>query len=147
MTLPADYLDQLRGSYPKRDGGQGLGAVPRLVAKAIADGATWETILLGVQNYAIHCARKGIAGTEYVMQLRTFVGRDAHYEEFAVLEVRSPAQIASVMRLEAATRKATAAGFRSPRLNEPLEVYESCLRDHEREQTRGVGQPKFQVVR
>ena len=144
--LPADYLDQLKVAYPKRDGGNGWGAVPRLVNQAIANGAVWERILAGVKNYAIHCKRKGMVGTEFVMQARTFLGRDWHFDEWADMDMRSASEIAADKAREHVMARAKQSGFRNQLPAEPDFRYEAALRDHERS-IAPRAEPKFQVVK
>lgn len=111
--LPADWLDQLKAAYPKRDGGgDGKKIVTRLVLKAVAEGAEWERILRGAQNYARYCGRKGFTGTEYVMMLQTFVGRDWHFDDWADKDLRTPAQKREDAEREALTMRAQALGHK-----------------------------------
>ncbi len=118
--LPDDWLKQLRDAYPKRDGGgDSPRAITRLVGQAIANGATWEQILKGAQNYAIYCQRKGQVGTEFVQMLQTFVGRDWHFERWATEDMRTPAEKAQERLLAGLKERAAKVGFRDPRPHEP----------------------------
>jgi hypothetical protein len=143
VALPADFLEQLRAAYPKRDGGgDGRKIVTRLVQQAIANGATWDRILLGAQNYATHCARKGKAGTEYCMMLQTFVGRDWHFDDWAAMEMRTPHQIAQEARWGDLERRAVALGFttvdRARGYDVALRAVEEAERANERKVTQGL---------
>lgn len=91
--LPPDWLSRLRELYPRRDGGQGWPKLQRLIPAAMSKGADWERILEGTRRYRTWCARKGLIGTEYVMQAATFYGRDCHWDEWADYDLRSEAQI------------------------------------------------------
>jgi hypothetical protein len=131
--LPDDWLEQLRATYPKRDGGGAAPkAVTRLVNQAIANGAQWERILKGAENYRIHCGRKGMTGTEYVMMLQTFVGRDWHFEEWADQDMRTAAQVAEDRAKQALLHRAASVGFRQPIPGEPPYRYEEALKEAER---------------
>src|SRR6478736_5590898 len=125
-------IAELKAGYPKRDGGHGWGSVPRLLEKALAEGATWERIVIGTHNYARHCQRKGMVGTEYVMQARTFYGRDQHWEEWADLDVRSPAQIAADTRWTQLETRAKALGFNTVDRARGYAVAERAVEDAEK---------------
>lgn len=149
MTLPADFLDQLRATYPKRDGAQGWSAIPRLFAAYTAPGE-WETILLGTKQYALHCSRKGMVSTEYVMQARTFYGRDRHWQEWAEMDMRSPSQIAADAKWDGLERRARALGFttvdRLRGYDVALAAVEKAERDNERRVIDRAGL-RLQVVK
>jgi len=130
--LPDNWLEQIRSAYPKRDGGNGWHALPRLVGQALANGATWERMIAGVKNYAIHCQRKGMVGTEFVLQARTFLGRDWHFDEWADQDMRSPAEKAADRAREALLLRAAKAGFRAQIPGEPDYRYEEALKEAER---------------
>ncbi len=108
--LPPDYLKQLKEAYPKRDGNNVWSAVPRLIATYAPD-ADWNEMLLGTQNYYRHCGRKAMIGSEYVMQAKTFYGRDLHWQEWATLDLRTPQQIAEDTRWRQLEDRARALGF------------------------------------
>jgi hypothetical protein len=69
-----ELFQQIKSLYPKRSGGQGWGHVPKLLARAVAQGATQEEILEGVRAYRRWCDFTGKTGTEYVKQASTFFG-------------------------------------------------------------------------
>ncbi len=141
-----DVLGVLKSLYPKRDGGQGWGAVTRLIDRAVAGGADMERVMLGTKNYATHCRRKGMLGTEFVMQARTFYGRDQHWEEWADQDMRSAAEIAADRAREALVQRAARISFRPPNPGEPDFRYEQALSEAER-QAAPRGEPKrFGVV-
>lgn len=136
--LPPDWLSQLRSTYPKRNGGGAAPrAVERLVNAAIANGAKWERILLGAKNYSSHCGKGGKVGTEYVMMLQTFVGRDWHFEEWADMDLRSPAQKAEDTEWDRLQIRVEALGFtvmdRSVGMHEVRRVIEAAERKAARE--------------
>lgn len=106
-----ELIQKLRAIYPKRDGGQGWGVVPRLLEKALAHGADVQRIELGTANYARHCQKKGIAGTEFVQQARTFYGPGQWWEEWADMDMRTPAEIAEDKRWADLESRAKALGF------------------------------------
>jgi hypothetical protein len=145
-VLPDDWLAQLRETYPQRDGGQGWGAVPRLVDAAISNGASWDRILLGAKNYAKHCRRRGEEGTSFVLQCRTFVGRDRHFEEWADKDMRTAAQVAEDRAKQALLHRAEAVGFRQPIPGEPPFRYEEALKEAERA-LQPRGDPKLWAVK
>jgi hypothetical protein len=124
-----ELMKRLRATYPKRDGGQGWGVVQRLLEKAIGNGANVERIELGTKNYAAHCLKKGMVGTEFVQQARTFYGPGQWWEEWADMDMRSPAQIQLDARWARTKAQAASVGFREPRQHEPIDAYETALRD------------------
>ena len=145
--LPPDWLDQLRSVYPKRDGGGAAPkAITRLMETALANGAQWERILKGAENYRIHCGRKGMTGTEYVLMLQTFIGRDWHFDEWADQDMRSPAEKAADRAREATLQRAARIGFRQPLPGEPDFRYQDALAEAERA-LQPRAEPKFAVVR
>ena len=146
-VLPPDWLEQLRSIYPKRDGGGAAPkAVTRLVESAIANGAQWERILKGAENYRIHCGRKGMTGTEYVLMLQTFVGRDWHFEEWADQDMRSPVEKAADRARETLMLRAAKVGFRQQLPGEPDFRYEQCIKEAERV-SEPRGEPKVWAVK
>ena len=143
--LPDDYMEQIKAAYPKRDGGHGWGALPRLIGQALANGAKWERMIAGVKNYAIHCQRKGMVGTEFVLQARTFLGRDWHFDEWADQDMRSPAEKAADRAREATLQRAARIGFRQPLPGEPDFRYQDALAEAERA-LQPRAEPKFMRV-
>lgn len=127
--LPPDFLAQLRAAFPKRDGGgDGKRIVTRLVEKAISEGATWERMLLGAQNYNRWCGRKGATGTEWVMMLQTFVGKDWHFDDWADKDIRTRQQIAEDERWKAVEAAAKELGFTEVKRDRGIEVAETAVR-------------------
>lgn len=111
--LPENWLEQLKNTYPKRSGDQGWADVRKQVARRIEEGHTFETILRGAQNYAIHCGRKQYVGSEYVKQCATFVGPGLWFEEWAGMDLRTPQQIADETRWQHLEDRARALGFQT----------------------------------
>jgi hypothetical protein len=142
----AELMQRLKTAFPKRDGAHGWGAVPRLLEKALACGSEMDRIELGTKNYAKHCQRKGMLGTEFVMQARTFYGRDQHWEEWADLDLRTPAEISIETARVALIARAARIGFRQPTPGEPAFRYEMSLKEAERA-SEPRAEPKFAVVR
>lgn len=137
--LPADWLEQFRAVYPRRTGGQGWGAVPRLVQKILASGGTWPLVLAGATSYRNHCMREGLIGTAFVMQARTFVGPDLWWQESYEPEAKPklPAEIQRERRWQDLKDRAGYAGFRQPsalELSCDPSVFEGQLINYERNQ-------------
>lgn len=126
-----ELIRKLKALYPKRDGGLGWGVVPRLLEKALANGADVERIELGTANYARHCQKKGIAGTEFVQQARTFYGQGQWWEEWADMDTRSPAEIALDKQWQALEARAKALGFKEVDRSKGLTVVEYAIRKEE----------------
>lgn len=138
MSLPADYLDQIKAVYPKRWGDQGWLHVRTLIPRALTAGATWEEILQGTKAYAAYCDARGITGSEHVKCARTFYD----YRTQGWTEDYAPPprpKTAADQRLEARwdslKARATAIGFRPPTPVESADVYETTLRQVERERS------------
>lgn len=127
MTLPADWLDQLRAAYPKRRGDQGWGAVRRLVPRAVADGATFDQLLTGAKHYAKHCDREGLTGTPMIKQAATYFGRDCWWEEWQVPQL-TPAEVAEERRWADLQKRAEALGFKEVDRSRGLSVAEHAIR-------------------
>jgi hypothetical protein len=132
-------LEELKGLYPRRDGAQGWSAVERLL-NAHSEVGDEVSIVKGTQNYAIHCGRKGMTGTEYVMQARTFYGRDRHWQEWSEMDLRSPAQKAEEREWEQLLVRAKALGFTTVDRSRGLQVARYAIEQAER-------RPQLQVVK
>ncbi len=147
MTLPAEWFEQLRAAYPKRDGGQGWPIAATKAMASIANGADFARLLLGTKNYAEYCKRKGKVGTELTMQAQRFYGPGQDWDEFADMDMRTPAQIAAERAREALLQRAARVSFRPPNPGEPDFRYEQALKEAERA-AEPRGEPKrFGVVR
>ena len=103
MSLPDNWLTHIKAIYPRRDGGQGWGIVQTKVPLAIANGATWEEIFAGAKAYAAHCQRKGLIGTDMVLQAKTFYGPGQWWIEYA--------ELATSQRAENLIKRARQLGF------------------------------------
>lgn len=75
--LPSDWRKQLQAVYPKRRG-QGWADAGRKIEKHLKDGASFEEMVRGADNYRRHCAQTG----EFVRMAKTFFGPDMWWEEF-----------------------------------------------------------------
>lgn len=150
--LPPDFLEQLRSVYPRRNGDQGWGKVRTLVPREIAKGASWDRILAGARNYAKHCMETGKTGTEYVKQAATFFGRDQWFEEWADMDVRTPAEIAADQKWAALEQRGAAVGCSVSR-SRPMAQESERVNAAEREamqrqwRERGLDRPKFAVIK
>ena len=125
--LPPDWLEQLRAIYPRRDGHQGWMQVRTVAPRALTAGATWERMLAGTKAYRAHCERKGITGTDFVAQAKTFFGPQMLFDEYADM----PAPISEAERKEAESMQKLIArraaiglpNFREPYPNETSDEY------------------------
>lgn len=68
-------------AYPKRAGGDSPRDGYLAFLERIRSGATAAEILGGVRRYALYCEATDKIGTEFVKQLRTFLGKSRHYLE------------------------------------------------------------------
>lgn len=127
-----ELMKRLRATYPKRDGGHGWGVVPRLIEKAVANGADVERIELGTKNYAIHCQKKGMVGTEYVQQARTFYGPGNWWDEWADQDMRSPREIAQEREWGDLESRARKLGFTTVDRSKGIEVARYAIESEER---------------
>lgn len=134
MTLPADYLDQLKKIYPRRLGDNGWLHVRSLVPRALTMGASWDRILTGTLAYAEHCNVTGKTGTELVKAARTFYGPCQYFDEWADMPpIETPKQRAEAARWAGLRARSAAIQFRDPTAVESADVYETVLRRAERE--------------
>jgi hypothetical protein len=136
IDLPTDWLDQLKRAYPRRCGAQGWGALPRLIHRLLCGNATFEQLKAAADSYRGHCEREGLSGTNFVMQARTFFGRDNWWQESYEPEAKPklPHQIALERRWQALKERADQTGFRNPtavELSVDPSVYEDKLKRHE----------------
>lgn len=116
MSLPENWLEELQKIYPRRTGGQGWGALPRLIQKILARGGTWPQLLAGAKSYRNHCDREGLTGTSYVRQARTFFGPDDWWNESYEPEAvpKLPHQVMLERRWQALKDRAYNSDFRQP---------------------------------
>lgn len=97
-------------------------------------GATWDRILAGTRAYKAHCDKTGKTGTELVKQARTFFGPQMYFDEWADMQpIQTPRERAEAGRWEALRVRAAACGFRAPTAVESPDVYETAMRQVERE--------------
>lgn len=73
-----EFLQAL-AEYPQRDGSQPKTKAWAAWKARLAEGVLPADILAGVQRYAAHVRAKGKEGTEFVLQMATFLGPDKHY--------------------------------------------------------------------
>ena len=74
MSLPKDWLDQIKSAYPKRSGGQGWGLLKKKIPSLIRQGSTFEELIEGAKRYKAFCVADGSEGSCYVKQAITFYG-------------------------------------------------------------------------
>lgn len=148
-SLPSDWIEILKTSYPKRDGDQGWIKVRSLVPRRIIEGHSWDVILKGCRNYALHIRRKGDEGTEFVRRASSFFDQYALFAEYADMDMRPPAEIAQDAKWTALEARAKALGFTTVDRSHGFSVAETAVLEKEREaqqrawRDRGLDQPKF----
>lgn len=125
-----ELIGALKAEMPKRDGGHGWGAVPRLIGTYTQE-EEWPALILGVKNYAQECRRRGKLGTEFVMQAKTFFGRDRHWEEYADMDMRTPAEIALDNQWAHLEARAKALGFKEVDRSRGLATVEYAIKAEE----------------
>lgn len=136
--LPEDWFEQIRSSYPRRDGGQGWPIARRKIEGALAGGAEFGRILAGTRNYASYCKRTGKVGTEMTMQAQRFFGPGLYWDEYADIDGRSPQQIAQDAKWEGLERRAKALGFTTVDRQRGYDVALRAVEQAERENERRV---------
>jgi hypothetical protein len=148
MNLPTDYLEILKGLYPKRAGDNGWFHVRTAVPRRITEGATWERILAGTRNYARFCEREGKVGSAYVKQAQTFYGPSAYFDEWAEQEeVRSPAQLEAELKWIALEERAKAMGFTTVDRGRGYQIAEFAIAQEEKKRAAPlVAALKLKVV-
>lgn len=132
-----NLVEKLRALYPKRDGAQGWSAVQRLL-NAYTVETEAETIIAGTKQYAIHCGRKAMTGTEYVLKAQTFYGRDRHWLEWSEMDLRSPSQIAADSQWATLETRATALGFTTVDRSRGMDVARRAIEQAEAAASRDV---------
>lgn len=68
-------------SYPKREGGNSRSEAVKAYRARLKSGTSPADLLAGVKRYATYCQAKGLVGTSYVKQGKTFFGPDNHWQE------------------------------------------------------------------
>jgi len=79
-------FEEVWAAYPLRCGTNSEEAALRCYQARIKEKEEPIKILIGVKNYSLYCTEKDIVNTEFVMQGRTFLGRDKHYRSFQKYE-------------------------------------------------------------
>jgi hypothetical protein len=146
MTLPTDWFEQLRAAYPKRDGGQGYADGRKQLLKRFDEGHTFETVLQGIQNYAIFCGRKQMVGTSYVMQFATFCGPGLWFCEYAEMDIRSPAQKLQDAEWQDLEERARQLGFTTVDRSRGITVARIAIEQAERANERKVTEPLMRLI-
>jgi hypothetical protein len=77
---PPDF-EILWSAYPKRQGGNSKADAWTQYQAQLRQGETAEAMLAGVQRYAAFVKAEGNAGTRFVKQASTFLGRGLHFRE------------------------------------------------------------------
>lgn len=75
-----DEFEFLWGEIPKREGGNSKKDAFKCCNARIKEGSSWRVLIQGVRNYRKYCEDKQMIGTQYVMQMATFLGTAKHYE-------------------------------------------------------------------
>lgn len=150
MSLPEDWLDQLKAIYPRRDGPHWWLRVRTLLPQSLSAGATWEEILSGTRGYAAYCDRQAVTGTPYVKPACNFFDyrTQGWSEDFSVpAKPKSAYEQAQAARWEALQVRRAAIAFRAPTTHESADVYETTLRQAEREHRESKGSCATEVAR
>ncbi len=147
--IPTDYLELLKKEYPQRMGHQNWEKVRTLAPRLCSMwGIPWETLLKGARNYKAMLTQQGKVGSEFVMPAgKFFDDRDQLFAEYADMDMRTPVQIAVDARWTRLAEAAEKAGFVLPDRANGIEYAEAKMRDFQSEASRGLGAPKFAVVR
>lgn len=87
--------DEFRAGYPKRDGDYGVAeARKRFGVMTTKEGIQVQDLLRAVRNYADHCDRRGITGTEKVKQIPTFLSKTGQaWREYLDLPAKSEPEV------------------------------------------------------
>ena len=81
-------FNELRTLYPKRSGGDSKDDAHREYQARLKQGETHEQMKAGTLRYKAYCDATGKTGTEYVKQMRTFLGPSRHYLDLWEIPVR-----------------------------------------------------------
>jgi len=87
--------------------------------------------LLGVQNYAKYCQRKGWIGMDLIQQAKTFFGPGMWWEEYADIDVRTPAEISADKQWAGLEARAKALGFTTVDRSRGLATAEYAIKQEE----------------
>jgi hypothetical protein len=136
--LPNDWLEQLQQTYPKRYGPQGWIKVRTLLPQCISAGALWSDVLAGTNGYKRYCDDTQITGTVHVKCASTFYDfrTQGWTEDYAPPpRPRSAADVKLEVRWDQLKARAATIGLRLPTIVESADVYETVLRQAERERS------------
>jgi len=97
--------DRFLSVYPKRSGDRGIAKGRDKFMSLLKSGQDPELVISGVERYAQYCQARGIAGTEYVKQIPSFLNGSCWLEEFTLPKEESRPQ--QVNRLPKLTREAS----------------------------------------
>lgn len=131
-------IERLKQVGPKRRGSHVWVAAQRLIERHIEEGADFEQMVKGWENYARHCKQTRSDGTEFVMMARTFFGRDRHWEEWAEMDLRTPAEIAQDRRWADLQVRAERMGFTTVDRSRGFDVARNAIESEERKRASNV---------
>lgn len=80
-TAEPDEFLEFKSVYPTRAGSQRWRDALNACKARLREGCSWAEILAGARRYAAFIEATDKAGTEYVLQARTFVGPEKHFRD------------------------------------------------------------------
>lgn len=131
--LEPEELGEFRFSYPPRAGAQPWRRAIASIRTRLHEGDSWPDIIAGAKRYRLFCEATGKLGTEYVMQVATFVGPERHYmQPWTLPTVPAAKETPEQSALRRLTERRAAiglAGFRAPLANETSTAYRTAQDD------------------
>ena len=88
IIYPEKY-EELYEAYPKREGSTNKGGGYKSFRARIKEGIPYEKLLKGVENYYIDQSRKRNLETRYVKQIKTFLGNQDIWLEYAEKDMKT----------------------------------------------------------
>jgi len=131
--LEPEELGEFRIAYPPRAGSQPWRRAIAQIRTRFHEGHTWAQLIDGAARYRRYCEFTRKVGTEYVMQVATFVGPDKHFlldwEFPSSPPEKETADQKSLRRLIDRRGLIGLADFRLPRDNETAKEYGAAQDD------------------
>ena len=76
-----DTFEKLKEHVPKRDGTNNMREARRHINARLKEGHAFRELCMGLLSYRDYCERTDRVGSEYVMTMSRFFGRDKHFLE------------------------------------------------------------------
>lgn len=82
-------FEEIKNLYPKRKGHLNLAGARKAVVKLLTRGESFEALKSAARAYKEDCSKSGRTGTEFVLQMSTFFGKNEIWREYLNVKKKS----------------------------------------------------------